>query len=50
MDEARRCDRIAFINDGIIHGIDTPERILQQFASVLCPPALTPRRVEPEER
>ena len=41
MDEARRCDRIAFINDGIIHGIDTPERILQQFASVLCPPALT---------
>lgn len=35
MDEARQCDRIAFINHGQIHGIDTPERILQQFASIL---------------
>ena len=40
MDEARQCDRIAFINHGQIHGIDTPERILQQFASILCPPSL----------
>ena len=40
MDEARQCDRIAFINHGEIHGIDTPERILQEFASILCPPPL----------
>lgn len=40
MDEARQCDRIAFINEGQIHGIDTPERILQRFASILCPPGL----------
>ena len=40
MDEARQCDRIALINHGKIHGIDTPERILQQFASILCPPSL----------
>lgn len=40
MDEARQCDRIAFINEGEIHGIDTPERILNQFASILCPPSL----------
>lgn len=40
MDEARQCDRIAFINEGQIHGIDTPERILNQFASILCPPSL----------
>ena len=40
MDEARQCDRIAFINHGEIHGIDTPERILQEFASILCPPSL----------
>ena len=33
MDEARQCDRIAFINHGQVHGIDTPERILQKFAS-----------------
>lgn len=36
MDEARQCDRIAFINHGQIHGIDTPERILHQFASILA--------------
>lgn len=40
MDEARQCDRIAFINEGEIHGIDTPDRILEQFAHILCPPAL----------
>ena len=40
MDEARRCDRIAFINEGRIHGIDTPEKILYRFASILCPPSL----------
>lgn len=40
MDEARQCDRIAFINEGRIHGIDTPEEILRQFASILCPPSL----------
>lgn len=40
MDEARQCDRIAFINEGEIHGIDTPERILSQFADILCPEGL----------
>lgn len=40
MDEARQCDRIAFINHGQVHGIDTPDRILQKFASILCPPPL----------
>lgn len=40
MDEARQCDRIAFINEGQIHGIDTPEHILRQFAHILCPPGL----------
>lgn len=40
MDEARQCDRIAFIDEGQIHGIDTPEHILRQFAHILCPPGL----------
>ncbi len=40
MDEARQCDRIAFINEGQIRGIDTPERILSQFADILCPQGL----------
>lgn len=40
MDEARQCDRIAFINEGQIDGIDTPECILREFAHILCPPGL----------
>lgn len=36
----RQCDRIAFINEGQIHGIDTPECILREFAHILCPPGL----------
>lgn len=48
MDEARQCDRIAFINHGQIHGIDTPERILHQFASILCPPSLEREEVKHE--
>lgn len=40
MDETRQCNRIAFINDGEIQGIDTPEQILKQFGNILCPPGL----------
>ena len=46
IDEARQCDRIAFINEGQIQGIDTPERILRQFAEVLCPSGLQHDKVE----
>lgn len=49
IDEARQCDRIAFINEGQIHGIDTPERILNQFASILCPPELEHGKVEQKD-
>ena len=40
VDEARQCDRIAFINGGQVQGIDVPDRILKQFAAILCPPGL----------
>ena len=40
IDEACQCDRIAFINEGRIRGIDTPDRILKQFADILCPAGL----------
>ena len=40
VDEARQCDRIAFINEGVIRGIDVPGAVLQRFASILCPEAL----------
>lgn len=49
IDEARQCDRIAFINEGQIHGIDTPDRILHQFADILCPPGLQHDKTEQKE-
>lgn len=49
IDEARQCDRIAFINEGQIHGIDTPDRILKQFADILCPPGLQHEKAESRE-
>ena len=47
MDEARQCDRIAFINHGQIHGIDTPElqaslKILFEKSAILLAQAFTP--------
>lgn len=44
MDEARRCDRIAFLQEGEIRGIDTPDNILKRFRSILCPPGLEHER------
>lgn len=49
IDEARQCDHIAFINEGRIHGIDTPERILEQFADILCPAGLQHDKAEHRE-
>lgn len=49
IDEARQCDRIAFIHEGQIRGIDTPDRILEQFASILCPPGLQHDKAEHRE-
>lgn len=40
MDEARLCDRIAFIYEGQLRGVDTPEVILENFRNILCPPSL----------
>ncbi len=49
IDEARQCDRIAFINEGEIQGIDTPDTILRRFASILCPPGLEHDKAERRE-
>lgn len=40
MDEARKCERIAFLYEGKIQGIDTPDIILEKFKDILCPPRL----------
>ncbi len=40
LDEVRQCDRIAFLQQGEVRGIGTPEAILQQFKAVFCPTGL----------
>lgn len=41
LNEMKCCDRIALLREGEIQGIDTPERILQRFASILSPEGLS---------
>jgi ABC-2 type transport system ATP-binding protein len=38
LDEIRRCDRAAFIDQGHIRGIDNPDHILVEFSEILNPP------------
>ena len=40
LDEVRRCERVAFLSEGQVMGIDTPEAILDRFADVFNPPAI----------
>ena len=40
LDEVRQCERVAFLSEGKVMGIDKPEVILDQFKNVFNPPAL----------
>ncbi|MBP5513781.1 MAG: ABC transporter ATP-binding protein [Bacteroidaceae bacterium] len=40
LDEVRRCERVAFLDQGCLRGIGTPDDILTQFADVFNPPPL----------
>ena len=40
LDEVRRCGRVAFLDQGILRGIDTPELILDRFADIFNPPGI----------
>lgn len=44
LNEMKCCDRIAFIRDGQIQGINTPEHILQQFSHILSPEGLASKQ------
>ncbi len=41
LDEIRRCDRVAYLSEGRLMGIDTPETILTRFADTFNPAPLT---------
>lgn len=40
LDEVRCCDRVAFLDEGNVRGIDTPEVILEQFRDIFNPPGI----------
>lgn len=40
LDEVRRCERVAFLDQGVMRGIDTPDTILERFADVFNPPGI----------
>ncbi|MBR5747340.1 MAG: ABC transporter ATP-binding protein [Prevotella sp.] len=46
LDEVRQCERVAFLSEGCVQGIDKPEVILDRFADIFCPPRPTPSLTE----
>ena len=40
LDEVRRCERVAFLSEGVVKGIDTPDVILERFKDIFNPPGI----------
>ena len=40
LDEVRQCERVAFLSEGHVMGIDTPEIILDRFKDIFNPPPI----------
>ena len=40
LDEVRYCERVAFLDQGKVRGIGTPEVILEEFKEIFCPPGI----------
>ena len=40
LDEVRRCERVAFLDQGKMRGIGTPDEILTRFADIFNPPGI----------
>ena len=41
LDEIRCCDRVAFLHEGTLKGIGTPNEILSRFKDVFCPEGIS---------
>ena len=41
LDEVRRCERVAFLSEGRLQGIDTPDAILDRFSDIFNPPGIS---------
>ena len=46
LDEVRCCERVAFLGQGKVRGIDTPERILEEFRDIFMPPPISSAKEE----
>ena len=46
LDEVRCCERVAFLDQGTVRGIDTPERILEEFRDIFMPPPISSAKEE----
>ena len=40
LDEVHRCERVAFLDQGKLRGIGTPDEILTRFADIFNPPGI----------
>ncbi len=47
LDEVRRCERVAFLEQGHLRGIGAPEEILERFKDVFNPPAIERSEAHP---
>ena len=50
LDEVRCCERVAFLSEGRLMGVDTPEVILDRFRDVFNPPPIKAHPSPPEGR
>ena len=46
LDEVRCCERVAFLDQGKVRGIDTPEKILEEFRDIFMPPPISSPKEE----
>ena len=46
LDEVRQCERVAFLSEGKVMGIDTPEVILDRFKDIFVPTPIPSQREE----
>ncbi len=46
LDEVRQCERVAFLSEGRVMGIDTPDAVLEQYKDIFNPPPISSPQVE----
>lgn len=49
LDEVRCCERVAFLHEGKVQGIDKPELILDRFSAIFNPPPIVPSTVTQQQ-